>query len=169
MLVLGKRQFFIEKGNHKMKLLNRIVDQLPVSDVPESVVLYLAGDECLNHCDTLDHVFKRVYTLQKKTYLDSTHTVLHSFHGEPMHESQHYSVTYRNGKHHSFYDLPAVVHFDIDIKMWYKNGKVHRDNGPAIICKHRRKIVFICSGHELELKDSQVFFQNNILIRQIDL
>ena len=37
---------------------------------------------------------------------------------------------YRNGKIHRD-DGPAVEHSD-GMKFWYKNGLIHRDNGPAI-------------------------------------
>ncbi len=37
------------------------------------------------------------------------------------------------GQHHSFYDEPSIVHEDSGVSMWHKNGKLHRENGPASI------------------------------------
>ncbi len=43
-----------------------------------------------------------------------------------------YPDTYLDGKLHSFNDMPAISYI-CGAKYWYKNGVLHRDNGPAII------------------------------------
>jgi hypothetical protein len=45
----------------------------------------------------------------------------------------HNDNTYLNGLMHSFNDLPAKIDNDGD-QYWYCNGKLHRDNKPAVIC-----------------------------------
>jgi hypothetical protein len=37
------------------------------------------------------------------------------------------------GKLHSIADTPAVINYDKLRMEWYKDGKLHRDNGPACI------------------------------------
>jgi hypothetical protein len=37
------------------------------------------------------------------------------------------------GKLHSVADTPAVINYDKLVMEWYKDGKLHRDNGPARI------------------------------------
>lgn len=39
---------------------------------------------------------------------------------------------YKNGKLHSYNDMPAIV-FVSGRLQWYKDDKLHRDDGPAII------------------------------------
>lgn len=38
-----------------------------------------------------------------------------------------------NGNYHSYDDEPAIEYLDGTIKIWYRNGLIHRDNKPAII------------------------------------
>lgn len=53
------------------RLLDAIIPFLPIADVPEEMIrTYLPGNTCLNHCDTIDLVFQRVYTRNNCTYLD---------------------------------------------------------------------------------------------------
>jgi len=49
-----------------------------------------------------------------------------------------YKTEYRlkcNDKLHSIYDKPAVIYSDGG-KVWYQNGKKHRNDKPAIICSN---------------------------------
>lgn len=67
-------------------LLNHIIDVLPVFDIPELVVQYLAGDVCLDpHSVYL--VFKKIYILEnpseRSTFLDEDCKILHSFDEQP--------------------------------------------------------------------------------------
>ena len=55
--------------------------------------------------------------------------------------SKHGSFWYKNGKHHRD-DGPAVI-YNSGTKYWYKNGKKHRENGPAIEYNNRRKSYYL--------------------------
>lgn len=112
-------------------LLNLVVEHIPVSDIPEFMLMYIPGDECFNYCDTVDQVFKVVYKKDNNTYLDEKCTVLHSFDGKPAKRLIDYSAWYKNGLLHSYNDMPAVDHY---YKIWFHRGLIHRGNGqPAII------------------------------------
>ena len=55
-------------------------------------------------------------------------------------------------RRHNFNELPAVTQ-DNDLQLWYQKGQVHRDNGPAIICKD----------------GTRAWYQNGLLHRDNDL
>ena len=42
------------------------------------------------------------------------------------------TISLITGKKHSFYDQPAVINKK-GAKIWYQNGKRHRDDGPAVV------------------------------------
>lgn len=152
-----------------MSLLDLLVQQVPVADVPELIVRFLAGDECLNHCDTLEKVFTTVYrSIEGKTYLDEAHTVLHSFDGNLSAVSCGNAVSYRNGLVQSYNDNPALFVPELNLKVWYKFGKIHRDKGPALLYGRNQEVWLVLSGHEFHLQNhSQVFVKNDIVIKQI--
>jgi len=61
---------------------------------------------------------------------------------------EHYNKTEtynQSNELHSFDDNPAITYFSGD-KYWFKNGKIHRDNGPARILIYKSLIVkhFYC-------------------------
>lgn len=45
------------------------------------------------------------------------------------------------GKLHSIADTPAVINYDKLRMEWYKDGKLHRDNGPACITFNEQGVV----------------------------
>lgn len=58
-------------------------------------------------------------------------------------------ITRLNGKLHSINDEPSWIHKDV--KMWHKDGLLHRDNNPAVV------------DHE-----SEVWYQNGLIHRDDD-
>lgn len=103
-------------------VLESISAWIPVAHIPELIITLLAGDDCLDNC--LDETFEAIFRKHEKTismdrsveectYLDSEHTILHSFSEEPAIISTELSgyekrYWYKNGKLHSFSDTPAV-------------------------------------------------------------
>ena len=65
----------------------------------------------------------KILTQKDKTEEENEHLVKDILDGK----------TYGNGQLHSFDEQPAVIDHDDGTKYWYKNGKLHRDNGPAKI------------------------------------
>lgn len=59
-----------------------------------------------------------------------------------------------NGKLHSFNDKPSII-FNSGVRFWHKNGKLHRDNGPAKISRYHEipEIKFYIKGISLSLDD----------------
>lgn len=125
-----------------MLLLDELVTYLPIADIPEHIIsIYLPGDKCLDHCRTIDLVFKHGYKRIEQssfvcTYLDPGFTVPHSFNDEPAiidyENKESYKQWFHNGKCHRDNDQPAIVY--LEMKEWFHHGKVHRDNDePAII------------------------------------
>lgn len=111
-------------------LLDLLVQWFPVADLPEYIIrTYLAGDVCLNHCDTIYKVFTKIYTKEgwetiedpqfgnyghcwmTKTYLDPKRKILHSFNDQPA-----IVCDFEKGNRKSM--------------RWYKNGFLHRECGP---------------------------------------
>lgn len=92
-------------------LLDLLVQWFPVADLPEHIIrTYLAGDTCLNNCDTIDKVFTKSYDGKETivpeitftyTYLDPERKILHSFNDKPALWAEHYNRNemywYRNG------------------------------------------------------------------------
>lgn len=135
-----------------MLLLDQLVTYLPIADIPENIITtYLPGDDCLDHCATIDLVFKSAYIYKKiehgdefsyvYTCLDPGFAVLHSFDDQPS-KTQFYqdklisAFWHKNGELHRDNDEPAtrMKYYSGEIKQWYKYGKRHRDNDePAII------------------------------------
>lgn len=113
-------------------LLDIFIDILPIADVPEHIIqTYLAGDSCLNHCDTIYQVFQRVYRRLEWdcefTYLDPAFEFLHSFNDEPAVIYSHGTINYyKNGKLHRDGDEPAVIYSDGDMEYW-KHDELHRE------------------------------------------
>ena len=64
---------------------------------------------------------------------------------------------YQNGEAHRDNDLPAIVHSD-GTKHWQKNGKLHRENGPALIFPngdciwHLKGILYTEQEHKREVR-----------------
>jgi hypothetical protein len=53
--------------------------------------------------------------------------------------SQNCKYLYKNGRLHSYNDIPAIEYFN-GHKEWYQNGKLHRDNDkPALIIRNKHK------------------------------
>lgn len=121
-----------------MSVLKCIVNYLPVTDIPELVVKYLAGDVCLDD-ETVNTVFVQKFTRTIsdriiETYLDKDCTVPHSFNDEPAIEFclKEQKLWCFNGKLHRGNDLPAFS--DPDVQEWWQRGKRHRENDlPASI------------------------------------
>lgn len=127
-----------------MQLLDVLAEVLPIADVPEYVIRkYLAGDRCLDYCDTIHVVFTKKFTGTKNgceyTFLDEQCTILHSFDDMPGKISACGDMYwYKNGKRHRDKDQPAVIvklFDDVDEDQivgirseWCINGKLHRDN-----------------------------------------
>lgn len=111
-------------------VLQLVVRHLPLADVPEMLIrYYLPGDNSLDD-ETLKLVFTKIYTMDKKTFLDSGCTVLHSFDDKPAIHDHHNALEYyRNGKIHRDHDKPAYM--NSCVKLWYNHGKLHRDVYPA--------------------------------------
>lgn len=87
----------------KTSLLDLIVKVLPVAQLPELVIYFLAGDVCLDYCDTLEKVFLISYPKKQKgnskeTYLDESLTVRHDFDGSRLFLMFGGCWRYRNGK-----------------------------------------------------------------------
>lgn len=122
-----------------MNIFKLVVDHFPVTYLPEAILHYLAGDECLDALDsaTFDSIFTQVYTLNLKkvyTHIDKDHKILHSFRDNPaeLNESKGIQCWYKNGKLHRENDKPSLVY--PTLKMWLLCGVLHRSNGqPAII------------------------------------
>lgn len=148
-----------------MSLLDCIVKHIPVEDIPELIVLFLAGDECLNHCETATQVFKIAYKKEDNTYLDKDCKVLHSFNGKPARVFYGHKAWYCNGLLHSFDDMPAV---DSHYKVWFRHGLLHRDGGKPAVVNETNNVYSICDRH------GQLFFisckytwaENSVIIRQ---
>ena len=58
--------------------------------------------------------------------------------------------TYRNGLFHSYDDLPAVESVYFKSKMWYKNGKRHRDGDKPAIQSERNSEWYVDGKHHRE-------------------
>lgn len=110
-----------------MSTLDLIADKIPVKDIPEVIVGYLAGDDCLDHCETLEAVFCKEYRKNYQTFMDEECTVLHSFNDKPCIRIE--QILYYSRHQTRF---PYNVYQE-----WYRNGKLHRENDkPA--CIHRQ-------------------------------
>jgi hypothetical protein len=111
-----------------MSLLMTIVNVIPVTDVPELVVQYLLGDDCLDDT-TISQVFPKPYLSRNgNTYLNRELTVLHSFDDKPAINFSVKFEWYRNGKLHRK-DLPAVLTNEINsndtrFAAWIENKKI---------------------------------------------
>jgi hypothetical protein len=74
-------------------------------------------------------------------------------------------------EYHSYDDMPAIEYLDGSIKIWYKDGLIHRDNEPAIIAKDLEEYYFegklhsydynLCRTHILSNKQNTKL-NNNI-------
>lgn len=132
-----------------MFLFEVLVRHLRVKDVPELIVEYLAGDECLDD-QTINIVFRNVYTDEYGyTYLDKTKTVLHSFNDQP-------AIVW------SFYDQWVTSWWrnggDTTTKSeWYRNGCLYRHN-----CK---PVIVVCSTGENHVgeytRHTNIYINNN--------
>ena len=73
--------------------------------------------------------------------------------------------TYLNGKLHSFDDKPSRVSYDGKIKIWHKNGVIHRENDkPAVI----KDIVQITSSGTEKHISIQDWYKNGVSHRGND-
>lgn len=139
----------------KTSLLDLIVIVFPVADLPEMMIrLFLAGDLCLDDCDTIERVFTTIYRNDyDDTFLDKDCTFRHSFNDVPVirnHQNsrlniyQKRHVWYRNGKISRENDLPAFI--SRDCKLWLKNGKFYRQDST--------KPVGVFMGNDLYFHDN---------------
>lgn len=118
-------------------ILNLLAGHLPVADVPELVLQYLAGDWCLEHCTSIDML--PVYRdEQRNTYLDSSRTVLHSVDDKPAKTLDNCQHWYRNGKLHREGDRPAII--DGPVNIWFQWGHVHRDDDKPTLTTNRQSV-----------------------------
>lgn len=102
-------------------VLNLLVCHLPVADVPELVLQYLVGDWCLEHCTSIDML--PVYRDKHgNTYLNISHTILHSVDDKPAQVIGDCKHWYRNGKLHRDRDKPAIM--DGPVNIWFQWGQV---------------------------------------------
>lgn len=81
-----------------------------------------------------------IYTLPKEMYAEISRFLWNNFPGKGFRRAAGtvqirdilYGATYLNGVLHSFDDSPAIV-LASGNSVWYRNGKLHRDNGPAMV------------------------------------
>lgn len=103
-----------------MNVFNVIIGYFPVALVPELVLSFLGGDDCLDALDykTMDKIFTRRYT---RFFSQGTHVITF------LDEECKFI--------HSFDDQPAVINNGLrGSSAYYKNNKLHREGGkPAII------------------------------------
>jgi len=101
------------------------------------------------------------YTKEGKFKVGKTEAVpfssLHRLNG-PAFISKHIKIWYKNGKYHRE-NGPAIVWKDVD-EEWRANGKKHRLDGPAVTWDNGKKEYWI-SGIRLDTKEVEVWIRNN--------
>lgn len=60
-------------------------------------------------------------------------------------------------QHHSFRDKPSQVQGD-GSKVWHRNGKLHRENGPAYECASGRNYYYY-NDHEYSQRDWKILME----------
>lgn len=154
-----------------MSLLDCIVKCIPVADIPELIVLFLAGDECLNYCETASQVFKVVHSVEYphgvETYLDKDCKILHSFNGQPARVFYGHKAWYCNGLLHSYNDMPAI---DSTYKVWYKHGLVHRDGEKPAVLNETNNVYSLCDRFYrlFIISCKYTWAQNGLITKQSD-
>lgn len=95
--------------------------------------------------------------------------IIRNFSGKII-DKKNNEYTFKDGKLHSYNDQPAIAEYSNKKFMWYNEGKMHRDNKPAYICKNKVKFYQNDKLHRVGApavytKQKVVFYQNNKIHR----
>lgn len=105
---------------------------------------YLFNDEFRNYarCNIGKQLFLNTYTLIKIDGWLETHMLFNRFHRNhkddlPAFSNMYTKIWYKNGKKHRDNGYPALISYSIfGETVWYNNGLIHRDGDePALICQ----------------------------------
>lgn len=80
--------------------------------------------------------------------------------GVEIFDSGYYSFN-NKGNYHSLHNNPAVVNKHTGVEIWYNDGVLHRDDGPAII-KNNKYYYWYINGKHITSDVKEWIKDNNI-------
>lgn len=120
-----------------MALLEIIAERIPVAEIPELIIRYLAGDVCLNFCiPTLEKVFTKKYIpshwtfLTDMSYLDPDCTIEHTFSWDTDFYFRQFLV--QNGRIQKTFYLTSKIRLASSTQRLDADGRLHHDSLPAV-------------------------------------
>lgn len=145
-----KKNLTMEKLVQDAQLI--ILSYLEPNDIMQ---MYIIFKTMLNELSLYCNLIIRCTTIVDDSIVDwfKKHKIQLKFIETIIHDKYNKEMWYRNGKLHRDNDLPALIRHNGNL-LWYQNGKLHRDNDePAVI----------------QSVGSQVWYQNGKKHRDNDL
>ena len=124
---------------HYNDLINCLSHHLPITDVPELIIMYICNDNMIDWFTIPRKIQQRIenqFCATTITYFAKETRLWNNLHSCGDIPTIEYNIGskmwYKNGLLHRYNNLPAIEYYDGE-KVWYKNGQRHRDNDlPAI-------------------------------------